>query len=315
MTKIPLIRMPIVAAIAYAALGGVGTLSHASAQMIPLGGTPAATVAVFDATCKGNVFLAPVDSKVLPTDAKAAKSAAILGGELSALDRIKMKQSAGQASLVTVDDTSLVEGLVPAAGGMRTPTPSACATLGASNIAGTMNSPLEDLSKDDFLASKKVRIGKTSFDSNWRRVRRESMRGTLRREFGRRVDPTLETIDKVNRWVNRTVAYVEDRELFKKADYWAGARRTLELGQGDCEDYALTKMQLLAAAGIPRSDMFLTIARDRVRNADHALLVVKLEDRYLVLDNATDELLDGALSHDYAPVLSFSDRESWLHGY
>ncbi|MGD9664772.1 MAG: transglutaminase-like cysteine peptidase, partial [Novosphingobium sp.] len=90
---------------------------------------------------------------------------------------------------------------------------------------------------------------------------------------------------------------------------------TLKMRKGDCEDIAIAKMQLLAAAGVPRNDMVLTIARDLVRRADHAVLIVKHEGRWLMLDNATDKVLDARYSYDYRPVLSFSENKSWLHGY
>ena len=124
----------------------------------------------------------------------------------------------------------------------------------------------------------------------------------------------MAAIEQVNRWVNREIRYVEDRALFGQADYWAGARVTLAMRKGDCEDIALTKMQMLADAGFERGDMFLTIARDKVRNIDHALLIVRIDGRFVVLDNATDAVLDGAYSHDYAPVLSFSENRKWVHG-
>jgi predicted transglutaminase-like cysteine proteinase len=74
-------------------------------------------------------------------------------------------------------------------------------------------------------------------------------------------------------------------------------------------------MQLLSAIGVARSDMYLTIARDLVRNADHALLVVRHEGKYWLLDNATDELLDASKSYDYRPILTYSETGKWLHGY
>ena len=80
----------------------------------------------------------------------------------------------------------------------------------------------------------------------------------------------------------------------------------MALARGDCEDIALTKMQLLAAMGVSRDDMFLTIARDTIRRADHALLIVRIDGRFVVLDNTTDTVLDGAYAHDYLPVLRFA---------
>ena len=67
--------------------------------------------------------------------------------------------------------------------------------------------------------------------------------------------------------------YVDDRVLYGEADYWATAGETLRRREGDCEDIAIVKMQLLAAHGVRREDMSLVIARDQVRGADHALLV------------------------------------------
>ncbi len=234
---------------------------------------------------------------------------------MSALDRIRQQQVDTATTLAnsTAQKKSL-PALAPAVGGIRQIVQN-CAPRNQGKINGIASSPAGTLSKDDFLASKRVRIGKTNFDRDWKRVRRESVRGTLRRQFGRGVTPSHETIGKINRWVNSEIAYVEDKDLFARADYWAGARRTLRLGKGDCEDIALTKMQLLAAAGISRNDMFLTIARDRVRNADHALLVIRFKGRFIILDNTTDHILDGTPSHDYAPVLSFNNRTAWIHGY
>jgi predicted transglutaminase-like cysteine proteinase len=120
---------------------------------------------------------------------------------------------------------------------------------------------------------------------------------------------------RVNQWVNRSIEYVEDRDLFARNDYWAGASRTMKLGRGDCEDIALTKMQLLAAAGVNRDDMILTIARDLVRGADHAVLIVKLDGRFVMLDNATDAIIDATVANDYRPILSYGQHQTWLHGY
>jgi predicted transglutaminase-like cysteine proteinase len=76
-----------------------------------------------------------------------------------------------------------------------------------------------------------------------------------------------------------------------------------------------TKLQLLAAMGVPRGDMYLTIARDLTRRADHALLVVKLDGKHWLLDNSTNLLLDARESYDYRPILSYSAAGTWLHGY
>ena len=77
----------------------------------------------------------------------------------------------------------------------------------------------------------------------------------------------------------------------------------------------MLKLALLAGAGVRREDIYLTVARDLARNADHALLVVRAEGRFWLLDNNTDRLLDASEAHDYRPILSYSAKGKWLHGY
>ena len=305
--------------------------SNAQAKVFVPSILPAASMGLIENTCDSKIQSASLLSpEVAPVAAPQSKMTAILGGEMSALEMMRAQQanpSPKVAAAAAPGTTPTIAALNPAAGGVRQPIAISCLSASA-RTPDTIAEPVQAVQfkelvhtpgriapNDDFLVSKRVRIGRTHFDRQWRRVRGESLHRTLKKEFGKSMPLGVDAISRVNRWVNSEIEYVEDRDLFKKADYWAGAKRTLRLGKGDCEDYALTKMQLLAAAGIPRSDMYLTIARDKVRNADHALLVVKFEERYFVLDNATDELLDGASSHDYAPVLSFSGRSAWLHGY
>jgi predicted transglutaminase-like cysteine proteinase len=61
--------------------------------------------------------------------------------------------------------------------------------------------------------------------------------------------------------------------------------------------------------------MFLVIARDLVRRADHALLVVRVDDEFLVLDNETDQILNADDVADYRPIMTYSGNRKWLHGY
>jgi predicted transglutaminase-like cysteine proteinase len=204
--------------------------------------------------------------------------------------------------------------LAPAAGGFRLQT-GACVDW--QTARANLGLPRRGaLSSDDFLASKRLAIGRTGFDREWQRVREDRIsKARYRALIGDEGRDRTAALSRVNAWVNERIVYTEDRDLFSRADFWAGAKKTLKLGRGDCEDIALTKMQLLAAAGIPREDMFLTITRDLVRNADHAVLIVRHEGGYVLLDDGSDELLDASAGHDYRPILSFNERQAWLHGY
>lgn len=169
---------------------------------------------------------------------------------------------------------------------------------------------------DLVLGSRMVPISRTGFDAQWRRVstRRANLSATLIR-LDRRGDSRGELLASVNRWVNREIDHAEDIDLFGRSDYWADAATTLRLGRGDCEDFALLKMELLAAAGIAREDMILTLARDLIRRQDHAVLLVKSGEGYVMLDNVGSAPLDASQDHGYRPVMSLGAKQSWLHGY
>jgi len=168
---------------------------------------------------------------------------------------------------------------------------------------------------DDFLASKRLPVRHTSFTNAWQRVRNGGLpRAPLPCLLGAPRPPRPCHPGRSQYLDQRPHSLRRRPETVRTADYWASARDTLRQRAGDCEDIAIAKMQLLAGLGVSRSDMYLTIARDLARNADHALLVVRLDDRYWLLDNATDRLLDASEAHDYRPIMS-SIQTAMLHGY
>jgi predicted transglutaminase-like cysteine proteinase len=254
-------------------------------------------------------FTGPASAPPAQLTASTSKASAILGGQPSALDAMRLAQESEQIApekALAAGDEEMA--LAPALGGVRTHAP--VCSFGAALPQDV------DADPENFLASKRLRVGHTTFDRDWRRVSDEHISARrLHRLVGETSEDTMATLASVNRWVNGAIAYADDQALFGRRDYWAGAQRTLSLGRGDCEDIALTKLELLAAAGVPREDMILTIARDLVRNADHAVLIVRHDGHYFMLDNASDEVFDAAASHDYRPVLSFGSSETWLHGY
>lgn len=253
----------------------------------------------------------------LTAGSATSKASAILGGAPSALELMRMQQSASSDSARMANTTTATAArpLEPALG--KPLGTAGCASFRGGNSADFITAiDRKPSSPEDFLGSKRIGIGRTMFDRDWNRVRSGKVsRSQLTRAVGARRAEGLDLIGQVNSWANRSIRYVEDRDLWGKADQWSTASTTLKMGKGDCEDIAIAKMQLLAAAGVQRKDMVLTIARDLVRNADHAVLIVRHEGRYLLLDNSTDQVLDASLSYDYRPVLSFSENRSWLHGY
>jgi len=277
----------------------------------------------------GSLFTGASEAPASLATPQFAKSSAILGGQMSALDRLKADQadssstSLGNGSAASLAAAERAVATLKPALNADPERFTQCATTGfAANIPGLKTlAPIQPAlasgrAPGDFLASKRIRIGSTAFDQKWDRVRRSaltrSQASPALRSGGSGSDDLLGTI---NTWVNRNIAYVEDAELWGRADYWATARETLDRRKGDCEDLAIAKMQLLAAAGVPSNDMFLTVARDLARNADHAVLIVRQGNSYFMLDNSIDRVLEANSSHSYRPIVSFNNQSNWLHGF
>lgn len=119
----------------------------------------------------------------------------------------------------------------------------------------------------------------------------------------------------INSWVNARIRFMEDGSGRGRADHWTPAAQSLRNRRGDCEDYAIAKMQMLRALGVADEDLYFVIARDLVRRADHALLVVRLDGRLVTLDNQTDRLIEATQANGYRPIFTYAGTQAWMHGY
>jgi predicted transglutaminase-like cysteine proteinase len=164
----------------------------------------------------------------------------------------------------------------------------------------------------DVFGSVALPISRTALDGKWASVSRPLAGKGLWSGLVHAAQGAgrLRQAEMVNSWVNQRLRFVDDR-----GDNWAPASQSLQRGAGDCEDYAIAKMKLLEAAGFDRHAMFLVIARDLVRQADHAVLAVRIDDELMILDNMTDRLLPSSSVSDYRPIMSFNAYGRWTHGY
>lgn len=164
-----------------------------------------------------------------------------------------------------------------------------------------------------------VDVASTPFDAQWLRASTSALPvgdvqlDAVVRQLARL--PAPQRVDQANRWINAHIAYASDIEVYGVADYWAGLAEALAHGRGDCEDFAIAKMQLLAAAGTPMRDMYLTLVRDLRRQEDHAVLVVRVGDGAYVLDSDEDALLRSDELHRFRPVVAFSENGRWIFGH
>ena len=72
---------------------------------------------------------------------------------------------------------------------------------------------------------------------------------------------------------------------------------------------------MLRKAGFAEKDLYLVVLKDLIRRADHAVLVVRSDGRFLVLDNSSNRLVDSAEVRDYRPILTFTAGQRFTHGY
>lgn len=170
--------------------------------------------------------------------------------------------------------------------------------------------------KPDVFGTVALEVAKTPLDDRWRRVHASKVSGAAAQYAASlRNSGDDQRLDAVNRYVNGRVSFVDDSRQYRRADAWSTANETLRRGRGDCEDYAIAKLQMLRAAGFSDRDLYLVILKDLVRRSDHAVAVVRSGDRMYVLDNGTDELLDSSEVADYRPIMTFSANGAWSHGY
>jgi predicted transglutaminase-like cysteine proteinase len=242
---------------------------------------------------------APASAQVVSASYRSmSKSEAILGGAPSALAAIHAQQS-GQ----------------PAATLRQAVAPSSPGNLYRRAVVEYSRQPVS-ADRPDIFNSVALSIGRSPLDARWNRIAGAGVSGpTAAFAASLRAKAIFAKLEAANSYVNARVRFVDDRVQFGAVDRWMPASETLARGRGDCEDYAIAKRALLRAAGVPDRDLYLVVLKDLTRKADHAVLVVRANGRFLVLDNGTDRIVDSSDVADYRPVLTFTAGHTYTHGY
>jgi predicted transglutaminase-like cysteine proteinase len=89
----------------------------------------------------------------------------------------------------------------------------------------------------------------------------------------------------INRAVNLAIAPTSDMKQWGEPDHWSSPLETLSTGRGDCEDYAIVKYAALLHAGFSQHDVKLIILQNLSRNENHAVLALRINGEWIVLDN------------------------------
>jgi predicted transglutaminase-like cysteine proteinase len=115
-------------------------------------------------------------------------------------------------------------------------------------------------------------------------------------------------IGMINRAINLAIRPMSDLAQWGVEDRWTAPLATFTTGFGDCEDYAIAKYVALVEAGVAAEDVRLIIARDLVRGGGHAVVAVRLDGRWIVLDNRWQALAGDGEMRRLIPLFVL-DRE------
>ena len=84
-------------------------------------------------------------------------------------------------------------------------------------------------------------------------------------------------------------------------------------GTGDCEDYAVAKYVPLREAGEAVSNLRIVIIRDQLIEEDHAVTAMRLDGRWLILDNRRMAIVEDTNARNYRPLFFFNEAGIWKY--
>lgn len=232
------------------------------------------------------------------TSASTQKASAILGGNGSSLQAILASQQA--AAPVRPQ----YRPMAPAASSVRPYIRAHRGTLPA------------HASLPNLFGSVALSVSRTPFDAGWNRVANADVTGSAAAfAMDAAIGNDRTAIDKINRYVNARIAYTSDNRQFGREDRWMRPDEAFAAGRGDCEDYAIAKMAMLKKAGFDARDLYVVVLKDLANLNDHAVLAVRHEGRFLILDNSHDRVEDANDISFFRPVMSYSAAGRWVHGF
>ena len=126
-----------------------------------------------------------------------------------------------------------------------------------------------------------------------------------------KTERTIRKLNKINNFHNRA-RYILDPVNWGKKDYWATPAEFFER-YGDCEDYAIAKYLSLRAIGFPKDKMRILVVQDMNLRIPHAILMVQVDGKWLILDNQITIVADAAKIRHYRPIFSVNEIAWWRY--
>jgi predicted transglutaminase-like cysteine proteinase len=121
----------------------------------------------------------------------------------------------------------------------------------------------------------------------------------------------LARVGVINRAVNMAIEPMSDMAQWGVPDRWSPPLETFTTGRGDCEDYAIAKYVALTAAGVSAQDVKLVVVRNTAANEDHAVVAVRNDGDWIILDNRWLMLLKDADLPNAIPLFVLDDDGAW----
>ncbi|KHJ53417.1 hypothetical protein LA66_18665 [Aureimonas altamirensis] len=117
----------------------------------------------------------------------------------------------------------------------------------------------------------------------------------------------LHLVAGINRQVNADIEPASDWAMHGQEEYWS-----LPVGRGDCEDYALLKRERLVEAGLPASNLLMTVVR-KPNGEGHAVLTLTTRAGDFVLDNLDARVRSwGDTPYTYLKRQDSADPGRWV---
>jgi len=126
-------------------------------------------------------------------------------------------------------------------------------------------------------------------------------------EIGRK--HTKSQLKSVHRYPS-SLLYSKDLNSYGRIDHWATPKEFLELGKGDCEDFAIFWYYTLRFLNWNSRILIIDLIRGTLR---HAVCIVEYREKWHVLDVSTSLIWPLSKFKDYAPVYSLNETGWWNH--
>ena len=112
-------------------------------------------------------------------------------------------------------------------------------------------------------------------------------------------------IGHINRAANLVIRALDSTHV---DDDWRSPLVTLDRGVGDCKHYAVLKYAALRVAGVAPDALKIVVVEVRSTHQQHAVVAVRIQNRWLLLDNRTLTLIESSIALDYYDPLYALDE-------